>query len=186
MKAIKKDQACPIQAYFVSLSGFTESAIEQERDAARRVSLVDGKKAIEILVNSRILVDPVVAAETSGRFAGAGSDLNLQSTAHLVISKLGMLWLFIYTKEKNPVSYSLIHSDNTPISPNLLAGIQLDKGFRKIVSGLSYLIPGLKRSETNSLADVKKRYFSYLANVCGQIQLDGLPATKRSGPKSLS
>jgi hypothetical protein len=123
-----KDPSIPIQAYFVSLSGFTEPAIEQEKEAAKRVALLDSEKIVEILVKSRILIDPVAAAEMSGRFTKGDPDLRLHEDCHLIISSLGSLWLFYYTRHKEIIGFSLIHGGGTPISSrNLLKFAALER-----------------------------------------------------------
>ncbi|MDQ1353436.1 MAG: hypothetical protein QG657_3742 [Acidobacteriota bacterium] len=46
----RKSPGSAIEGYFVSLSGFKESAIEQEKEAGNRVILMDGQRVIDELI----------------------------------------------------------------------------------------------------------------------------------------
>lgn len=61
--------------YFISLSGFKESTIEQEKDAGgERVILLDGMQVIKELINGRIIVSSEKAMERAGRCAADKSN----------------------------------------------------------------------------------------------------------------
>src|SRR5262245_29684206 len=62
-----KDKTTPVAGYFVSLSGFTETGIEQETETGEgRVILLDGHRVVEELERSRVLVGRAEAAERAG------------------------------------------------------------------------------------------------------------------------
>lgn len=181
----RRKDSTPIQAYFLSLSGFTESAIEQEKDAGKRVVLLDSSKIISSLVNSKILVDPALASEKSGRLVPADALLVLQPECHLVIADIGNIWLFFYARDSERTSFSLIHGDGSYISSTLAAELSKDGSIKSLLKGLKYLGPKQSSAQSQSVAAVRRKYLSYLSKACGEIQLDGLPADQELGTKSL-
>lgn len=63
-EARKAEAGQSVSAYFISLSGFTETAIDQERDAGEgRIILMNGDQAVHELVKGRILVPHEQAVE---------------------------------------------------------------------------------------------------------------------------
>lgn len=66
-----KDKQTPVAGYFVSLSGFRETGIEQEleTDQQERLIRLDGREVIDELIRIRILVSQADAAEQAGRCA---------------------------------------------------------------------------------------------------------------------
>ena len=60
----------PITGYFISLSGFTETAIEQEKQGRRtKIIMLTGPQVVEELVKGRILIAKERATELAGRCA---------------------------------------------------------------------------------------------------------------------
>lgn len=112
-------EAIPMAAYFVSLGGFTETVIEQEKQVkpSNRLILLDSEKIISELINARILIDQTAAAEKAGRCAqNLGlTDATLDG-AVLLGHKIGYLWAIFYAQGKQRNHFALIHADGTPLS----------------------------------------------------------------------
>ena len=181
----KRKDNTAVQPYFVSLTGFTQSAIEQEKEAGSRVVLLDGPRVIDHLVRGSILIDKAIAAERSGRLTECESPLQLYPRCNLVVSVFGNVWLFFYTENNTKVCFSFIHGDGTFISSKLSAELTRDPALTALTRGLRYLAPKTQPDEATAVAAVKRKYMAYLAKVCGEIPLDGLPADQEVGAKRL-
>ena len=61
----------PVTGYFISLAGFTEAAIEQEKHRRRtKIIRLTGAQIVSELVEGRILVPKERATELAGRYCG--------------------------------------------------------------------------------------------------------------------
>ena len=89
----EKRKAPKIQTigYFISLAGFKETAIEQEKDAGgNRVILLDGDRIIEELINGHIIVSLEKAMERAGRCAAEQPvDLVPEAACELIAHDMG-------------------------------------------------------------------------------------------------
>ncbi|MGB3904720.1 MAG: NACHT domain-containing protein, partial [Anaerolineae bacterium] len=175
--------------YFISLSGFKETAIEQEKDAGGdRVVLLDGERVIEELINGRIIVSPKQAMEQAGRCAArVTAELAAEPTCELVAHEMGWVWVVGYTSKKQRTHFALIHADGEPIAPAPAESIiASDKSVAGRLHSLSYLAPAVQASQLKSQIDTARtRYFEYLASECGGITLEGLPADQDIGQRRL-
>ncbi|MBF0275826.1 MAG: restriction endonuclease, partial [Nitrospinae bacterium] len=82
-----------VSGYFISLNGFKETAVEQEKEAGDRLVLVDGKKVIEELIKGHIIVSPEKAMERAGRCAAQMPiSLKTENDYELLAHKLGWIW----------------------------------------------------------------------------------------------
>ena len=64
----RKNPNIQIVGYFISLSGFTETALEQEKEAGGdRIVLLDGNQVIEELIRGHIIPPPENVMERAGR-----------------------------------------------------------------------------------------------------------------------
>ena len=171
----------PVTGYFVSLSGFTETAIEQEKEAGDlRVCLIDGKQVVVELQKSRVLVEHAVAAEQAGRCAEHnGLQNQVIDSAELLGDKRGYIWAIYYSHGKKRTHFALIHADGTPLAASVAQKvIDADKECDGTLHLLTYLAPPAPPPPDRATLKVTAlaRYREWLANECGYIQLDGLPA----------
>ncbi len=179
----------PITGYFISLAGFKETAIEQEKGRRKtKIVLLTGTQVVDELVQGRILVPKERATELAGRCRGALDQLILDPAAELLAHERGWIWAIYYTQGKTRTHFALIHSDGTPLARALadevIAADHLSKGS---LHKLSCLNPVPLPSEDNDprVADALAAYRQYLENECGFIQLDGLPADSDVGSRRL-
>ena len=175
-----KRGSAPITGYFVSLSGFTESSIEQEEETDDdRVILLNAQHVIAELERSRVLVDLVKAAERAGQCAQC-AQLNDAAVdgADLLGHDCGYVWAIYYSQGKQRTHFALVHADGTPLA-EVVAGqvIRADEQSNAVLTGLQYLAPPRAKSDSTGLAwSAMQHYQRWLEQECGFIQLDGLPA----------
>jgi len=175
--------------YFISLSGFSETAIEQEKEVGgSRVILLDGKQVIDELVKGKILVSPKKAMERAGCCSKTCSkDFVPEETCELLAHELGWIWLIYYTKNKQRTSFALVHADGTPLATTLAEKIKdADKSIGGNLHSLEYLSPPSEIVSEGLIEEAKKKYFTYLSKECGEITLEGLPADQEVGSRRLN
>lgn len=180
-KAKSKD--FDLVGYFISLSGFKETAIEQEEDLDEsRVILLRPEKIVEELVKGRILVPLERAAAAVDTYKG---ELSLAKEVDLFAYQGGWVWVVYFSTNKGQTisHYALIHAEGKPLVNELENRIiELDKTTSKKLLGLTCLSQKDEIfTERISIDETKKKYFEYLENECGEIQFEGLPTDKDSG-----
>ncbi len=97
-----KDPNIEITGYFISLAGFTETAIEQEKEAGgKRVVLLDGEQVVNELIKGHIVVHPNQAMERAGRCAAAQhSSLLPEVACELFAHNMGWIWVVYFEHNK--------------------------------------------------------------------------------------
>ena len=179
----------PATGYFISLAGFKESAVEQEMQGRRtKIVLLTGPQVVSELVKGRALIAKHHATELAGRCSAALGKLVLDPEAELLAHERGWIWAVYYTQNKARTHFVLIHSDGTPlaqaIAENVIAADRRCGGMLHTLSCLNPAPPSSFDSDKHTV-DVLAAYWQYLANECGFIQLDGLPADSDVGSRRL-
>lgn len=170
-----------VVGYFISLSGFTETAIEQELDLEKkRIILIDKEKIIEELIAGNILV-PVERALFNVNFNE--KQPSLLNKVDLIAHSIGWIWVFYYGENNTPTHFSLVHAEGKPLLESLSKKIiNFDIKHKKLFSKLNYLQPVFEIHENSvCIEESRKKYFNYLKNECGNIQFEGLPTDKDAG-----
>ncbi len=174
--------------YYISLSGFTETALEQEKDVGgQRVVVMDGKRVISELIKGNIIVSVEKALERAGRCAANQSDeLIPEGTVELLAHNIGWIWLIFFSRDKEITHYALVHAGGESLAPRLVEEILKDDLIQggKLKS-LTYLAPVHKDIDIGTIALAKEKYFGYLSSECGHIQLEGLPTDQDIGTRRL-
>ena len=107
----------PVTGYFISLAGFKETAIEQEKQRRRtKLILLTGPQVVDELVSGRILIDKARATDLAGRNCATLGDLVLDPQADLLAHIRGWIWAIYYTQGKSRSHFALIHADGTPLA----------------------------------------------------------------------
>jgi NACHT domain/Restriction endonuclease len=179
----------PVTGYFISLAGFKETAIQQERQGRRtKIVTLTGPEVVSELVKGRLLIAKEHATELAGRCSAALDSLALDSEPELLAHERGWIWAVYYTQGKARTHFALIHSDGTPLARALAEDvIAADRECRGGLYKLSCLNPAPPPGADSDprVADALAAYRQYLANECGFIQLDGLPADSDVGSRRL-
>jgi hypothetical protein len=178
-----------LAAYFVSLSGFTETALEQERDfgGAPRLVLLDGKRVAEELVHGRIVVSPGKALERAGRVANAHPDLTPDDPPQLLAHEIGWIWAVRFRRNAQVTHVALVHADGELLAPDLAKQVLAsDRAGKGDLHRLTYLPPPEPQPKQEiRLDEARQAYFRYLAAECGELELEGLPADQEIGTRRL-
>lgn len=185
----EREDKRPVTGYFISLAGFKETALEQEKRRRRtKIVLLDGPQVVSELVRGRILVAKERATELAGRCCAGRDHLVLDPEAELLAHERGWIWVVYYTQGQDRTHFSLIHSDGTPLARALAEEvIAADHDCGGRLHKLSCLNPepAPGTDADPRVADALAAYGQYLANECGFIQLDGLPADSDVGSRRL-
>lgn len=175
--------------YFISLSGFSETALEQEKEiGGNRVITLNGTQVIDELVKGKIIVSPQKAMERAGCCSkNCSNDFVPEETCELLAHEMGWIWLIYYTKNKQRTSFALIHADGDPLATSLAEKIKdADKSIGGNLNSLEYLSPPSEIISESAIEDARKKYFMYLSKECGEITLGGLPADQEVGSRKLT
>lgn len=177
-----------IIGYFISLSGFTETALEQENETGQRIILLNADQIIQELIKGHILAPIEKVMEQAGRCAAATSGIEVETPPELLAHETGWIWAVYYCSNKQRTHFTLIHADGEVLSRDhseliLQSELSTDGKFKS----LQFLAPSPESRPIQQLiAEARTRYFQYLLDECGEIQLEGLPADQEVGIKRLN
>ena len=176
--------------YFISLSGFKETALEQEKEVGGgRVILLNGNQVVDELIKGHILVPPDKAMERAGRCAAEQNrDLKPEESCELLAHEMGWIWAVYFQMNKQKTHFALIHADGEAIAEDLAGKIiQADSLVGGVLNSLSYLPPKVETIIPESqIKEAQEKYYKYLAAECGEITLEGLPADREVGSRQLT
>jgi hypothetical protein len=192
----------PVTGYFISLSGFRETAIEQEKDTSPRTRLIllNGSDVVRELERSDVLMSALDAIEQAGRRAQqAGLNASVEQP-ELLGHAIGYVWAVCYSQGKERTHVALIHADGTQLAESIAREIlQADREVGGRLHELKLLVPPaphpdvLPRATVRVIADafapsplaVEERspakvapdhYQMWIDAEYGYLGLDGLPA----------
>lgn len=177
-----------ITPFFISLSSFTQTAIDQEAKLGKKaIILLDGPRIVEELITGRILIPLDKATEKADQCVADQTDL-VRERVELLAHERGWVWAVYYTQGKQPTHVVLIHSDGTPLAASVAQDvIAADRSIKGSMHELICLNPDLSAGpDTSEQASAAlAQYYMYLAAECGYILLDGLPADAEVGTRRL-
>jgi hypothetical protein len=175
-----------VQGYFVSLSGFTSTAREQEASFAKpRFVLLDGPRIESQLIAGGVVASTEQACESAGRLVPDGA-LTLTEKPELLGHNFGWLWVCKFAQDHEVTHFALIHADGSPLSANLAEiVIEAEAAAGGELAGLSYLAPAGSVTEAE-IRGAEEKYKAYLLTELGEITLEGLPADEEVGAKRIA
>jgi hypothetical protein len=111
----------PVTGYFISLSGFTGTALEQEKQR-RRTTIVTltGSQVVETLVNGNIIISRDRASDLAGRCCAAHAHLTIDAAHELLAHEKGWIRCIYYTQGKARSHYVLLHADGTVLGRTIV------------------------------------------------------------------
>ena len=168
-----------VVGYYISLNGFTESAIAQEQETKPpRVILLDGSALIKHLERAGI-VSRDKAIEQAGRCCQQNKVDSVDIDGiELLGHQLGYVWAVYYTENKQPKFVIFIHADGTPLAKSVAKEItKSDTDLKGTLHTLKYLASSSPAAfEQTHRKTALEKYRNWIDAECGFIQLDGLPA----------
>lgn len=182
----EREDGLPLTGYFISLAGFKETAVEQEKKRPRpKIVLLSGPDVVDELVRGRSLIPKERATEVAGRCRSADDALVLDEDVELLAHERGWVWAVYYTQGKRRTHFALIHADGTPLARAVADEIiEADERCGGPLHGLTCVNPAPRRRADDE-QQALKAYERYLIEECGYIQLDGLPADTEVGSRRL-
>ncbi len=164
-----------VTGYFVSLSGYKETSIEQEQDLDDdRVILITPSKIVKELIHGKI----IVSLEKAISKIDIG-DKVIEDFADLIAYQKGWVWAIYLGNGQQTSHICFIHAEGQLLVNDLAKEIvTLDSKLDKRFEGLEIVSA---KNLTNQIKSTKSKYFKYLENECGEIHFEGLPTDKDSG-----
>jgi hypothetical protein len=181
------DDDRPLIGYFISLSGFTETAIEQERKRTRtRIVLLDATQVVTQLIEGGILIPKHQATDLAGRMCAGIDQLDLDPQAEILAYERGWIWVIYYTHASVRTHFALIRSDGEVLSKRIADElIVLDGDCQGQLHTLRCINPEESMCDQSRFDEALSAYRQYIVNECGTIHLDGLPAGDEVGSPQL-
>jgi hypothetical protein len=163
-----KDSKTQVEGYFIALSGFTGTAIEQEEQLGnQRMHLLGPTEIVEQLVAGRI----IVPLEEATLVAGSITSSKLKN-ATLGFHDKGWLWLLTFATSDHQEELVVVHADGSIASQQFASGLA---GLWKAFPAASLVNPVSMDDDSASSEVVLNRYLEYLSTEYGSITLEGLP-----------
>jgi hypothetical protein len=185
----RKHPGVSITPYFIPLSGFTETSVDQEDESGEdAIILVDGPRIIIELIKGRILVPLEKATEKAGQCTAGLKRLVLDEGAEILAHDRGWFWAVYYTQGKQRTHIVLVHADGTPVAASMARDIiEADRTVGGTMHKLACLNPEpvIAPNTDQQIAAALAKYSEYLNAECGYILLDGLPADAEVGSQRL-
>jgi hypothetical protein len=109
----RRKTARELGGYFISLGGFTVTALEQESDlGSPRLVLVDSKRLTRELIAGRIICPPEEALVMAGRCSTNRPAINPKAwSVQLIAHEVGWLWACFFSNGGKRTHFCLIHAD---------------------------------------------------------------------------
>lgn len=167
--------------YFVSLSGFKDSAIEQEKEFdEKRFVLIGPDQLIAELIAAKIIVSPEYAI-SNVKFID--ESYVLLNVADLILTDLGWIWILYYSNSNgiNATHFALIHAEGQPLIYELAMQVVKSVPSDKYSFNNLILLNNAKKLDDNFISKAKSKYYDYLESELGEIHFEGLPTDKESG-----
>jgi hypothetical protein len=172
--------------YFVSLGGFRETAIEQEKNVgSNRLILMDGQAVVEQLIKGRIIASPQQAIAQAAACTASYPKLRLDTRLDLLAHQIGWIWAVYFGVGAARTHYVLVHADGGVLHSSLVKAIQsADKAVGGKLSELQPIVSTEPPVDISSQEAIE-RYLQYVDREYGEITLEGLPADQEVGSRRL-
>ncbi|WP_204015809.1 NACHT domain-containing protein, partial [Micromonospora andamanensis] len=177
-----KADGADVRGYFISLSGFTSSAIQQEEDLKRsRLTLINGSELVEELVRGKFVV-PATKAQLSAvkALSDSSPEVEVQDNAALLGTTTGWFWLLDILVGSTQGAL-LVHADGSVVSATVAA--ETWAAFARNYPSESRTLLNKLVSQPADLESSQREYLQYIVRDFGGITLEGLPATRQVGSR---
>lgn len=173
-----------IAGYFASISGFTDSAIEQEYATGRqRVALLGPQEIQDQLIKGRIIAPRSVAAFKAGTTPGLPSRWSADGDCDIVAHESGWLWIVYFKDGGARQAFTLVHADGDFPAQSIAAPLAAKLSTHEHL-GIPYLAGTLAPS-THDMHAARNAYYDHLSSEYGNFTLEGFPVDQYVGSKSI-
>ncbi|SHI11425.1 NACHT domain-containing protein [Streptomyces sp. 3214.6] len=174
-----------ISGYFASISGFKDSAIEQEEASGRkRVALLGPNEIVEQLIKSRVLTPRSTATFRAGTLMAGSGEWSVDDECDVAAHASGWLWVVYFTHSGGRQAFTLIHADGN--FPTEVIAAEIAHGLReheKVSIPFKAGRPAPKEADIDS---ARNAYYEHLIQEYGNFTLEGFPVDQYVGSKSIS
>ncbi|MBD5507467.1 MAG: TIR domain-containing protein [Lachnospiraceae bacterium] len=189
-----EQEGCSVTGYFISQSGFTATALEQERERSlvrkkrnerNELVLLGPTDVVRELIKGNMLcsLSRAVSAVTLPK----DETLSLCEEADLIACEYGWIWVLYYSlcPQQSATHFTFVHADGNQLL-NSIAESLLAKADKRVYpfSGLTYL--STIHDASLDKQGAKEAYFKYLETELGEIQFEGMPTDKEAGAIKVS
>lgn len=178
-----------IVGYYVSQSGFTETALEQERERSeiwnsqgisRELILLGPEEISRELIQGKVLCPLEKAASVIQ--IPPQKQLFLCEYADLLACEYGWVWVLYYSRfsHQPATHFAFVHADGNPLLSGVASKlIKKSEQLRSPISNLIYV--DVTAENVKEKSDARDVYFNYLETELGEIQFEGMPTDKEAG-----
>jgi NACHT domain/Restriction endonuclease len=182
----RRTESTTIDGYFISLNGFSPSAVEQE-DEAHRIVLLTGEQVATELVAGHVVVSPAAATAAASRCLTQNNSLTLNPELELLAHDSGWYWRVLFSRESSAEAFALVHADGTLLGqvaaePIIAADHTMGGELHKLALVAA---DGYHDAEREAAKLALQAYQAFLAHDYGHITVDGLPADEHLGSRSI-
>ena len=169
-----------IVGYFVSKSGFKESALAQEKErnetkGRREIVLLGPDEIKRELISGKVLCPLEKAVDAIRNIKD--DKLKYCNDADLLVCEQGWIWILYYScfPNQKKTHFAFVHADGNQLLDDIAYEIIKKGNF----AGLTYI-----KGSSNIVLDkekAQKAYFKYLETELGEIQFEGMPIDQETG-----
>ncbi|MFD7001830.1 NACHT domain-containing protein [Streptomyces mirabilis] len=173
-----------LSTFFISISGFTDSAIEQEAAIGRRrVSLMGPTEIEDQLIRGRIVVPRETAFFKAGAASASPPESTIDAEADLVADESGWIWLIYFLESGERTAFTLVHADGDFPSPRV--GQRVAQYIKRAISENLAYVEGVSDNTDDDFTRERNEYLQYILSEYGEFTLEGFPVDQHLGSKSI-
>ncbi|MFE9500079.1 NACHT domain-containing protein [Streptomyces collinus] len=182
LDAERRPGSDPVAGYYISISGFTDSALEQETATGRhRVTLVGPQEVQSQLQHGRVIVSRESACYKAGKLRT--ESWTLDGAADLIAHESGWLWIVYFQTAGERKAFTLVHADGN--FPSTAMGNSIAEAVKRNCGHSLLYIAGPPELSDADIISVRDEYFEYIASEYGEFTLEGFPVDQHVGSKSI-
>jgi hypothetical protein len=183
----RRMKSTTIDGYFISLNGFSPSALEQE-DEAHRIILLTGEQVASELIAGHLVASPTTATAAASRCLTQNNPLTLNPELELWAHDSGWYWRVLFSRESSAEAFALVHADGTLLGQ---AATEPIVATDRILGGDLHKLAlvaadGYHDAEREAAKLALHAYQAFLAHDYGHLTVDGLPADEHLGSRSIA
>lgn len=174
-----------VVGYYISQTGFTVSALEQERERAtprvgqlkvNELILLGPKEIARELIQGNVLCS--LESAINAVQISKGSKLLPCQEVDLLACEYGWIWILYYSQRPNQMAthFTFVHADGNPLLSVIASKLLESCRAETPLSNLIYIDVTDDNQEEKLLA--QEKYFNYLETELGEIQFEGMPTDK--------
>ncbi|WP_102935140.1 restriction endonuclease [Streptomyces malaysiensis] len=173
-----------VAGYFASISGFKDSALEQEEATGRnRVALLGPNQIVEQLVKNRVIAPKSTATFRAGTLTGKAKEWHVDDECDVVAHSSGWLWAVYFTINGVRQAFTLVHADGD--FPAELIAAEVVEGMCNEGVTMPYR-SGRPAPQASDVESARTAYYAHLLQEYGNFTLEGFPVDQYVGSKNIS